>query len=154
MAPAAWSLLAPAVLGVAEAELEVPAALEAIDEATDEAEFAIEEAIDVAELANEDPADDADEANDEANEAAEDATEATEDVAGALVVAATALELSDELDATTDAADEEAGDAASRTQISVVMVPTFKVSSEEHAFAIHGVATLVMAFLALPHWHA
>jgi len=35
-----------------------------------------------------------------------------------------------------------------------VIVETIRVSALEHAAAMHGVADLVMAFLAVPHWQA
>lgn len=96
-------------------------------------------------------------AEETAEETEDDTLEATDE---------TADEATDDADEATDAADETAELAAEETaeeepdepawmtQISFVMVLTFRASEAEQAEATQGVACAVMPARAEPHWQA
>jgi len=121
---------APVPVGEDPDEAVEPAAAEdeaAEAEEAEDIELAADEEDMILLTADEDAAEAAEETTEEAEEAADEEEEPE----------------ADELDW-----------AATRTQISSVIFWTFKVSAAEQAAATQGVAALVMASLASPHWHA
>jgi len=138
--PAACSLVALPVLVAAAGALDV--ALAAVLAADAAAEV---EALE-AEL-------EATEAEDSTEETADDATDSTDEEAET-TAEETAVDAPDAAELASETAELDCGIAAWRAQISATIFWTFRVSLAEQAWAMQGVACLVMAFIPEPHWQA